>query len=221
MLLPQDRDGLRLSLREASVIRTAAKWALTAVRLLAGQPELLVAAGKSGGALVTCSISMGKPPLAAARPPKASLPSSMELQYSPAHVCRGAHSTRHVTGVAWATTHVTPAQQKAQQPQQESPEQDQQQVQQQQQQQPPPQQQSQLHQVLLLSCGGDGRVRQWRVSFRAGAEGLVEADCPRAWNSPSLEKDAAFIPGGLAVSGNGLVMAVAVDNGTTAIAAVQ
>ena len=59
------------------------------------------------------------------------------------------------------------------------------------------------------------------MSFRAGADGLVEADCPRAWNSPSLEKDAAFIPGGLAVSGNGLVMAVAVDNGTTAIAAVQ
>lgn len=128
----------------------------------------------------------------------------MELQYSPAQVCRGAHSTRHVTGVAWATTHIAL-------PQQQSSEQDQQQQ----------QQQSQLQQALLLSCGGDGRVRQWRVSFGAGAEGLVEADCPKAWNSPSLEKDAAFSPGGLAVSGNGLVMAVAVDNGTTAIAAVQ
>ena len=174
------------------------------MRLLAGQSELLVAAGKSGGALVTCSISMGKPPPAAARPPKASLPLSMELQYSPAQVCRGAHSTRHVTGVAWATTHIAL-------PQQQSSEQDQQQQ----------QQQSQLQQALLLSCGGDGRVRQWRVSFGAGAEGLVEVDCPKAWNSPSLEKDAAFSPGGLAVSGNGLVMAVAVDNGTTAIAAVQ
>ena len=186
------------------------------MRLLAGQSELLVAAGKSGGALVTCSISMGKRPPAAATPPKASLPLSQELQYSPAHVCRGAHSTRHVTGVAWATTHIGPVQQQVQQPQQESSEQDQQQQQQQ-----PPQQQSQLQQALLLSCGGDGRVRQWRVSFGAGAEGLVEADCPKAWNSPSLEKDAAFSPGGLAVSGNGLVMAVAVDNGTTAIAAVQ
>ncbi len=169
---------------------------------------------------MTCSISMGKPPPAAARPPKASLPLSKELQYSPARVCRGAHSTRHVTGVAWATTHIAPAQQQVLQPQQESSEQDQQQQQQQQQQQPP-QQQSQLQQALLLSCGNDGRVRQWRASFRAGAEGLVEADCPKAWNSPSLEKDASFSPGGLAVSGNGLVMAIAVDNGTTAIAAVQ
>ena len=208
-----------MSLRGAYLAKKAAHWALTAMRLLAGQSELLVAAGKSGGALVTCSISMGKASSATARPPKASLPLSKELQYSPAHVCRGAHSTRHVTGVAWATTHITPAQQQVQQPQQESSEQDQQQQQQQQQQ--PPQQQSQLHQALLLSCGGDGRVRQWRVSFGAGAEGLVEADCPKAWNSPSLEKDAAFSPGGLAVSGNGLVMAVAVDNGTTAIAAVQ
>ena len=178
------------------------------MRLLAGLPELLVAAGKSGGALVTCSIGMGKSPPAAARPPKASLPLSMELQYSPAQVCRGAHSTRHVTGVAWATTHIA----LTQQPQQQSSEQDQQQQQ---------QQQAQLQQASLLSCGGDGRVRQWRVSFGAGAEGLVEADCPKAWNSPSLDKDAAFSPGGLAVSGNGLVMAVAVDNGTTAIAAVQ
>ena len=166
-----------------------------------------MAAGKSGGALVTCSISMGKASSATARPPKASLPSSMELHYSPAQVCRGVHSTRHVTGVAWATTHITPAQQQVQQPQQGSSEQQ--------------QQQPQLQQALLLSCGGDGRVRQWRVSFGAGAEGLVEVDCPKAWNSPSLEKDAAFSPGGLAVSGNGLVMAVAVDNGTTAIAAVQ
>ena len=177
------------------------------MRLLAGQSELLVAAGKSGGALVTCSMSMGKLPPAAARSPKSSLHMPLELQYSSAQVCRGAHSTRHVTGVAWATTHITPAQQQVQQPQQGSSEQQ--------------QQQPQLQQALLLSCGGDGRVRQWRVSFGAGAEGLVEADCPKAWNSPSLEKDAAFSPGGLAVSGNGLVMAVAVDNGTTAIAAVQ
>ena len=200
---------MRVCLHEAYVGREAADWALTAMRLLAGQPELLVAAGKSGGALVTCSISMGKPSPAAARGPKASLPLSMELQCSPAQVCRGAHSTRHVTGIAWATTHIGLAQH-------QSSEQDQQQQQQQ-----PPQQQSQLHQALLLSCGGDGRVRQWRVSWGGGPEGLVEADCPKAWNSPSLEKDAVFSPGGLAVSGNGLVMAVAVDNGTTAIAAVQ
>jgi len=214
--MPHDSGWIRVSRHGACVKCNAADWALTAERLLAGQSEVLVAAGKSGGALVTCSISMGKPPPGAARPPKASLPSSMELQYSPAQVCRSAHSTRHVTGVAWATAHITPAQQQAQQPQQESSEQDHQQQQQQ-----PPEQQSQLQQALLLSCGGDGRVRQWRVSFGAGAEGLVEADCPKAWNSPSLEKDAAFSPGGLAVSGNGLVMAVAVDNGTTAIAAVQ
>ena len=169
-----------------------------------------MAAGKSGGALVTCSISMGRPSPAAAGSPKASLPVSKELQYSPAQVCRGAHATRHVTGVAWAT-HIGLAQQQLS-------EQDQRQQQQQHQ---PPQQQSQLQQALLLSCGGDGRVRQWRASWGAGAEGLVEAECPKAWNSPSLEKDAAFSPGGLAVSGNGLVMAVAVDNGTTAIAAVQ
>lgn len=73
-----------------------------------------------------------------------------------------------------------------------------------------------------MSCGGDGRVRQWRVSCEEGLScGLVEAECPKAWSSPSLEKDAACIPGGLAVSGNGLIMAVVVDNGTAAIAAVQ
>ena len=59
------------------------------------------------------------------------------------------------------------------------------------------------------------------MSFEEGAGALEEAECPKAWSSPSLDKDAAFSPGGLAVSGNGLVMAVAVDNGTTAIAAVQ
>ena len=53
------------------------------------------------------------------------------------------------------------------------------------------------------------------------APGLAEADCPAAWSRPSLEKDAEFGPGGVAVSGNGLVMATAVDNGTTAVAAVQ
>ncbi|DBA85227.1 TPA: hypothetical protein ACH3X2_005930 [Trebouxia sp. C0005] len=201
---------LRKTLHEADLLGTTCLSVKLHEASSSGQSELLVAAGKSGGALVTCSISMGRPSPAAAGSPKASLPVSKELQYSPAQVCRGAHATRHVTGVAWAT-HIGLAQQQLS-------EQDQRQQQQQHQ---PPQQQSQLQQALLLSCGGDGRVRQWRASWGAGAEGLVEAECPKAWNSPSLEKDAAFSPGGLAVSGNGLVMAVAVDNGTTAIAAVQ
>ncbi|KAL0042386.1 hypothetical protein WJX77_010878 [Trebouxia sp. C0004] len=208
-LLEGELMQLRKTLHEADLLGVTCLSVKLHKAPTSGQPELLVAAGKSGGALVTCSISMYKPPPAAPRPPKASLTLSVELQYSPAQVCRGAHSTKHVTGVAWATTHIALTQQ-------QSSEQGQQQQQQQ-----LPQQQSQLQQALLLSCGGDSRVRQWRASFGAGAEGLVEADCPKAWNCPSLEKDAAFSPGGLAVSGNGLVMAVAADNGTTAIAAVQ
>ena len=64
-------------------------------------------------------------------------------------------------------------------------------------------------------------MKRWGFSPEEGAEGLVEAECPTAWNSPSLEKDAGFSPGGLAVSGNSLGMAVAVDNGMTDLAIVQ
>ncbi len=165
-----------------------------------------MAAGKSGGALLACSIGLTKSAPAGRSTGMRAFPA--DLHCSPVHVCRGAHSTRHVTGVAWATTHIPLGQQ---QPQQSS-------LQKQKLLQQPQQRQQQ---ALLMSCGGDGRVKQWRASFEEGATGLVEADCPKAWSSPSLEKDAAFIPGGLAVSGNGLVMAVTADNGTTAIAAVQ
>ena len=60
------------------------------------------------------------------------------------------------------------------------------------------------------------------MSFREGLNtGLVEAECPKAWSSPSLEEYAAFIPGALALSDNGLVMGVVADTGTTANAAMQ
>lgn len=72
-------------------------------------------------------------------------------------------------------------------------------------------------QPLLISSGADGQIRLWQ----SGAEGLLQRPCPEAWSSPSLEKDKAFHPLGVAVSGNGLVLAVAVDNGTSASAAVQ
>lgn len=70
---------------------------------------------------------------------------------------------------------------------------------------------------LLISSGADGQVKLWQHT----PEGLLQQPCPKAWSSPSLEKDKAFQPLGVAVSGNGLLLAVAVDNGTSASAAVQ
>lgn len=70
---------------------------------------------------------------------------------------------------------------------------------------------------LLISSGADAQVKLWQHT----PEGLLQQPCPKAWSSPSLEKDKAFQPLGVAVSGNGLLLAVAVDNGTSASAAVQ
>ena len=175
---------------------------------VAGQLRLIVAAGKSGGALLTCSISQDKPGTASASSAGSGVP---QLYNSQACLHRGAHSSRNVTGIAWATADLPfaaalqnkPAKQRSQEAEQS------------------PQQQQQQQQALLISSGADGQVRQWAVSLERTALGLVEAECPAAWSRPSLGKDAAFEPLGVAVSGNGLFLAVAVDNGTTAVAAVQ
>ena len=170
-----------------------------------------MAAGKCGGALLTCTVSqhgtaLSKPGAAGnARP---------ELQYSQACLHRAAHSSRNVNGIAWATTDLP----LAATPQKQLPLQDSDKQQSHQQQQ---QQHQQQQQALLVTVGGDKRVRQWKVALHGNEPRLQEADCPAAWSKPSLEKDAAFCPFGVAVSGNGLFMAVAADNGTAAIAAVQ
>ena len=180
---------------------------------VAGPARLMVAAGKTGGALITCSITRSKAAAAGSSGPASAAAADehvSDLQCSPACVRRGAHSSRNVTGLAWATTCLplqTPLHQQT--PSEPSA------------QHAKDQQQQQQQQALLMSSGADKKVRQWRVSVDAGGSGLVEAECPAAWNRPSLEKDSAFDPLGVAVSGNGLVMAVAVDNGTTAMAAVQ
>ena len=203
--------------------------------MLAGSQKLLVAAGKSGGALLVCSISRSKPTSGSFDARQMHL----DLQYSPVQLRQQAHSTKHVTSVAWAATDLLNMQRHQQQHQQQqqdaahhsSPSQQAQQQQQQQQShaqqhsvlaQHAQQQQQQQPAAMLLSTGADGKLKQWRVSWPEGQNlPLMEVNCPKAWNSPSLEKDSTFLPGGLAVSGNSLMMAVAVDNGTTAVAAVQ
>lgn len=239
----------------------------------ADSSQLLVAAGKSGGALLTCTVSFAKPKDAS---------NAASIHCSPAHMQRGAHSSRLVTGVAWASVSLPLQQTKPQQalmhgqsiPQQgdsslqaaksarsleeqipgsfshvsnavmdESALHD----------ESAPQQHTApnasvcsggqeagiasfeqqslfaTHAIgetdgdppainpLLISSGADGQIRLWQHA----PEGLLQQPCPEAWSCPSLEKDKAFQPLGVAVSGNGLLLAVAVDNGTAASAAVQ
>ena len=173
--------------------------------MFADLQALVVAAGKAGGALLACNVSLHSAAHSDSCEASNVLP---DLLYSPACLHRAAHSSRNVTGIAWATTDLPFATALEKQlPLQGSGQQSQQRQQQQ--------------QALLISVGADGRVRQWTVATHGSAPELVEADCPAAWSKPSLDKDAEFGPVGVAVSGNGLVMAVAVDNGTTAVAAVQ
>ena len=161
-----------------------------------------MAAGKSGGALLTCGVTLQE----GANSYSCAAIDEL-LKCSPVCLHRAAHSSRNVTGVAWATTDLSfPAALAKELPLQGQQSQ---------------QLQEKQQQALLITAGADGRVRRWTVTTPESAPGLVEADCPAAWSRPSLEKDAEFAPGGVAVSGNGLVMAVAVDNGTTAVAAVQ
>ena len=163
----------------------------------------MVAAGKSGGALLTCSVTWQK-----GADSDSCVAMDELLKCSPVCLHRAAHSSRNVMGVTWVTTDLPlPAalEKELLLPQGEQSQ----------------QQQQQHQQALLISVGADGRVRRWTVTMHESASGLVEAACPAAWSRPSLEKDAEFAPGGVSVSGNGLVMAVAVDNGTTAVAAVQ
>ena len=164
----------------------------------------MVAAGKSGGALLTCRVTLQQ-----GADTNSCAGVDELLECSPACLQRAAHSSKNVIGVTWAITdlpcpaalenELTLQGQQAQQPHE----------------------QQQQQQAMLISAGADGRVRRWTVTIHASAPGLFEADCPAAWSRPSLEKDAGFAPGGVSASGNGLVMAVAVDNGTTAVAAVQ
>lgn len=170
---------------------------------------LMVAAGKSGGALMTCSVTLQR------GADSSSCVAIDELfKCSPVCLHRAAHSSRNVTGVTWAATDLPFPAALAKEL---SPPGKQSQQQQQLQQQLHEQQQH----AMLISVGADRQVRVWTVTMDQTVPGLVEADCPAAWSRPSLEKDTEFAPGGVAVSGNGLVMAVAVDNGTTAVASVQ
>ena len=173
---------------------------------VAGQPRLIVAAGKAGGALLTCRVSQGKAGAADSSSAGSVLP---QLHCSQVCLHRGAHSSRNVTGVAWASADLPFAETLQKKLAQQQPGQAEQ----------PRRQQQQ--QALLISSGADGKIRRWAMSLDESSLGLVEAECPAAWSRPSLEKDAAFDPLGVAVSGNGLFLAVAADNGTTAVAAVQ
>lgn len=160
---------------------------------------------------MTCTVSLRDTALSKSGSASNALP---ELQCSQAGLHRAAHSSRNVTGIAWATTNLPlVAAPEEQLPLPDSGQQSHQQSQQ--------QLQQEKQEALLISVGGDGRVRQWTAQMHGSAPQLSEAGCPAAWSKPSLEKDAAFCPMGVAVSGNGLIMAVAADNGTTAVAAVQ
>lgn len=224
----------------------------------ADSSDLLVAVGKTAGALLTCTVT----------PTKASATdAATRFQYSHKHIARGAHSSRLVTGVAWGSTnlplqalssqadavHTQPAQHQAKAAMQaanpasqlrggeqvrssqlpdtvmhDAAQEDESHTQQEICGQPSGHDCASASQAaadlktecvypLLVSSGADGQIRSWQHS----AEGLLQRPCPVAWSSPSLEKDKAFQPMGVAVSGNGLVLAVAVDNGTAASAVVQ
>ena len=190
--------------------------------LPAGGTQLLVAAGKTAGMLLTCSLSHSN---------TATASDTAEISCSPVHVQKEAHGSRQVTGLAWASTQqaLQSAPGSAPDPQQLPPD--------------APANASTnnehlvgtalgLHataqegeeqspalvvQPLLVSSGADGQIRLWQHS----PAGLSQRNSPAAWSRPSLQKDQAFRPLGVAVSGNELTLAVAVDNGTAASAAVQ